>query len=51
MKYKSIIEEHIIPREYIEIKINGKWINLQDYHDSRVVCPDWVKEIMNLAEV
>lgn len=45
------IHEHIIPREYIEIKINGKWINLQDYHDSRVVRPDWVKEIMNLVEV
>lgn len=45
------IYEHIIPREYIEIEINDKWINLQDYHDSAVARPDWVKEIMNLVEV
>lgn len=45
------IYEHIISREYIEIEINGKWVNLQDYHDSVTTYPDWAKEVMNLVEV
>ena len=45
------IYEHIIPRECIEIKLNGKWINLQDYHDSVSNYPDWAREVMNLVEV
>ena len=45
------IYEHIIPRECIEIEINGKWVNLQDYHDSVSNYPDWAKDVMNLVEV
>ena len=45
------IYEHIIPRECIEIEINDKWVNLQDYHDFRVSYPDWAGEVMNLVEV
>ena len=41
----------IVTEKQIEIKINDKWINLQDYHDSVTTCPDWTKEVMNLVEV
>ena len=45
------LEAYVITRECIEIEINGKWINLQDYHDSITTYPDWAKEVMNLVEV
>lgn len=42
----------IIDRSDIEIQMpNGKWINLQDFHDSaKQQYPDWVNTVMGLVK-